>query len=126
MKDSGKITFIGFIFLLLIVYGGFVAVKLIGAKITQSQINDEVINEMGILRGSGFTSEKGEQAIIDILLKHKCVILDRKQDVVEVTIDRKQNKIKYNFEYKIESDLILFKKIKSIKQNDDNKVRSYD
>ncbi len=124
MKNSGKITFGGFIFLLLIVYGGFVAVKLIGAKYMQSQIKNEVFDEMGVLRGAGFTSEKGEQAIIDILLKHKSVVFDKNQGVVEVTIDRKKGSIKYRFEYKIKSDLILFKKIKSIVV--DEKVRSYD
>lgn len=123
MKDSGKITFGGFIFLLLIVYGGFVAVKLIGAKYMQSQIENEVFDEMGIIRGGGFTSEKGEKAILDILLEHKSVVFDKKQDVIEVTIDRKKNMIKYRFEYKIKSDLILFKKIRSVKGS--NEIRNY-
>jgi len=123
MKDSGKITFGGFIFLLLIVYGGFVAVKLIGAKYMQSQIENEVFDEMGIIRGGGFTSEKGEKAILDILLEHKCVVFDKKQDVIEVTIERKKNMIKYRFEYKIKSDLILFKKIRSVKGS--NEIRNY-
>ena len=116
MKQNGKITFGGFIFLLLIVYGGFVAVKLIGAKYMQSQIKNEVFDEMGLLRGVGFTSEKGEQAIIDILLKHKSVMFDKRQDVIEVIIDRKKGRIKYRFEYKIKSDLILFKKIRPLKR----------
>ena len=124
MKNSGKITFGGFILLLLIAYGGFVAVKLIGAKYMQSQIENEVFDEMGLLRGPGFTSEKGEQAIIDILLKHKSVIFDKRQDVIEVTIDRKKGRIKYRFEYKIESDLILFKKIRPVKGS--KEIRSYD
>lgn len=63
----------------------------------------------------------GEQAIIKILLKHKGVIFDKEQGVVELTIG---NKIKYNFEYKINVDLILFKKIKSIKES--SEIRSYD
>jgi len=124
MKDSGKITFIGFIFLLLIVYGGFVAVKLIGAKITQSQIENEVFNTIGLLRGGGFTSEKGEQAIVEILLKHKSVVFNKEQGVVALTIDRGKGRIKYRFEYKIKSDLILFKKIKPVLV--DEEIRSYD
>lgn len=124
MKHSGKITFGGFILLLLIVYGGFVAVKLIGAKYTQSQIKNEVYEEITLLRGGGFTSEKGEQAIVEILLKHKSVVFDKGQGVVELTIDRKKGIIKYDFEYRIKSDFILFKKIKSIKES--REIRSYD
>ncbi len=124
MKQNGKITFAGFIFLLLLAYGGFVGVKLIGAKYTQAQIKNEVSDKIGFLRGTGFTSEMGEQAIVEILLKHKSVIFDKEQGVVELTIDKGKMKIKYYFEYKIDIDLILFKKIKSIKHNDE--IRSYD
>ncbi len=126
MKQNGKITFAGFIFLLLLAYGGFVGVKFIGAKYTQAQIKNEVKGKIGFLRGAGFTTEMGEQAIIEILLKYNSVIFDKKQDVVELIINKGKRKIEYYFEYKINVDCILFKKIKSIKQNDDGKMRSYD
>jgi hypothetical protein len=124
MKQNGKITFAGFIFLLLLAYGGFVGVKFIGAKYMQSQIKNEVFDKIGFLRGLGFTPEMGEQAIVEILLKHKSVIFDKEQGVVELTIDSRKSRIKYNFEYKINVDLILFKKIKSIKES--REIRSYD
>ena len=93
MKQEGKITLIGFIIIILIVYGGFVAVKLISTNLTESQIENKVKDTFGMMRGSGFDEAKGQDAIRSILTERDDIILDENH-VIDVELDKKNLTIK--------------------------------
>lgn len=123
MRQEGKLTFIGFIIIILIVYGGFVAVKLISTNLTESQIENKVKDTFGMMRGSGFDEAEGEDAIRDILTERDDIILDENH-VIDVELDKNTHTIKYFFEYEVETNFLLFKSRKKIEVNES--MRSYD
>jgi hypothetical protein len=111
-KRDGKITFSVFIFLLVIFYGAFVAVKLISAKIAESQISSDVVDKFGIIRGSSLKEDFAEEAIRKILRKYNVDFDEGEKDSVSVQI--RGTKIHYFFRYKIVTNLIFLKKTKVV------------
>ncbi|MCK4836303.1 MAG: hypothetical protein KAT17_06685 [Candidatus Aminicenantes bacterium] len=123
MNQKGKITFLSFIAIFIIVYGGFVAIKLLGAGFADKQIEQEVIESLGATRGSHFTAEMGEELIRKILQK-KNVIFDKDdEDVVNVNLNHKKGTIEFYYRYEVEVDLILFKKRRVVEVR--NEVSAY-
>jgi hypothetical protein len=123
MKQNGKITFTGFILLLLILYGGFAAVKLISASLMETQIENEVKDTLGFIRGAALTEEKAYKAIKDILQKNDVIFDEKKKGAIEVRIDRRAGKLEYNFKYDVEVNLIFFKQRRTVEVK--NEMRTY-
>lgn len=123
MKQKGKITFTGFIFLLLILYGGYAAIQLISASLMESQIENEVKDTMGFIRGADLTEEKAYKAIKDILQKNDVIFDEKKKGALEVRIDRRAGKIFYHFMYDVEVNLIFFKQRRTVEVK--HEMRNY-
>jgi hypothetical protein len=123
MKQKGKITFTGFIFLLLILYGGFAAVQLISASMMESQIENEVHDTIGFIRGADLTEEKAYEAIKNILQKNKIIFDEKKNGALVVRIDHREGKIFYHFIYDVEVNLIFFKHRRTVEVK--NEMRNY-
>jgi hypothetical protein len=123
-KQQGKMNITGLLILVVIFYGGYAAVKLITASMTETQIEKEVVERLAMYRDSDLTDEEAMKHIREVLGKHD-VILDEKEDgAVDVQIDRKAGKIFYYYKYGIEVDLIFWTKKKTVEV--DSEIRSYD
>jgi hypothetical protein len=118
-RQSGKMTFLSLIALLLIVYGGFVAIKLIGSSFSDKQIEKEIIEMLGATRGSHFTAEMGEEAIIKILKKNRVIFDEKDEEAVNVHINHKKGTIEFYYRYELEINLILFKKHRVVEVRND-------
>lgn len=117
MNQKGKLTFFSLILLIILIYGGFVAIKILGANFQESQIKKEVYDTIGIMRGSDFTTEMGEEAIKKILGKNDNVIFDENDEgSIEINLDKRE--LFYYFRFEIEIDLLLFKQIKEVEIED--------
>jgi hypothetical protein len=123
MSQSGKVTILSFIAILLIGYGGFVAIKLIGSSFSDKQIEKEVIEMLGTTRGSHFTSEMGVEAIIKILKKNQVIFDEKDEDIVSVNLNHKKGTIEFYYRYEVEINLILFKKRRVVEIR--NEVAAY-
>ena len=146
--QAGKITFTTILFLIVIFYGGFAAVKVISANLTKSQIKNEIIDKLGFARGDDFTPEQGEKIVRDILKAHGVIRPGDKYNFeyedengetastgeeegreglkppeIFVELNKKAAKIKFFVEYEYEVNLLLFKyrKIYTI----DDEMRNY-
>jgi hypothetical protein len=123
MNQRGKITFLRLIALLLIVYAGFAAIKLLGSSFADKHIEKAVIEELGATRGSHFTPEIGEDIIRKILIKNK-VVFDKNDDgAVNVSLNQGRGTIEFYYRYQVEINLIFFKKIKIVERR--NEVTAY-
>lgn len=119
MNQKGKITITSLIILLMIVYGVFVAVKLVSASIQDTQIAKEVKDKVGYLRNSSNVSaDKIQEEIIEILLKKDIIFNKDDNAAVSVEIDRATLRIHYYYKYGIETDLIFFKKKRQVEVRD--------
>ncbi len=141
-RQRGKIRFGTVLIIVLIVYGAFVAVKIISATLANGQIKNEIIDKIGINRGTRFTTEKIDKIILDILIAHKVVSPDEEvepedaqvdgteregleyEDLVnapriDVQINKQKALITFFVAYAIEIDLILFKQKKVFEIEDE-------
>jgi hypothetical protein len=114
MNQKGKITFLSLIALLIIVYGGFAAVKLIGSSLADKHIEKAVIEELGTARGSYFSSEMGEDIVRKILKDNHVIFDENDEGAVEVNMNQKKGTIEFYYRYKVEINLIFFKKMKTV------------
>ena len=113
-NQNGKITLIGIIMMLVIVYGVFAAIKLLSAGFMESQIENEIKQALYIRQGSDFTTTIGEEAILKILEKNDVFFDEQDEGAVVVTIDSKNFEVKYYVEFEIDIDLLFFKKTKEV------------
>jgi len=123
MKKDGKITFGGIILMLIIFYGGYAAVMLISTSLMQSQIENEVTDSLGLVRGVDLTSDMACETIREVLKKNDVIFDEKNKGIVEVTIDRKAGKMFYYFRYEVETNFIFFKNKKTVEVKDE--MRSY-
>lgn len=123
-KQQGRINFTGFIMLLIIIYGGYAAVKLIASSMSDTQIRKEVIDTLGTMRGADFSEEDGTRAIRGVLMKHGIVFTEEGQNEAYVTLDRQHGDLRYYYRYNVEIDLLFFKKKKTVVIDED--MKSYD
>ncbi len=123
MKKDGKITFGGIILMLIIFYGGYAAVMLISTSLMQSQIENEVTDSLGLVRGVDLTSDMACETIREVLKKNDVIFNEKNKGIVEVTIDRKAGKMFYYFRYEVETNFIFFKNKKTVEVKDE--MRSY-
>jgi anionic cell wall polymer biosynthesis LytR-Cps2A-Psr (LCP) family protein len=112
--QQGKFSIGAILLLLILVYGGFLAVKFTSAGFTASQIENEIKESLFLRQGSDFTPEKGKKAIRDILDKKGVYYDEENEDIIVVTIDSRTYRITYYVEYEIDINLIFFKKTKFV------------
>jgi anionic cell wall polymer biosynthesis LytR-Cps2A-Psr (LCP) family protein len=112
--QQGKFSIGAILLLLILVYGGFLAVKFTSAGFTASQIENEIKESLFLRQGSDFTPEKGKKAIRDILDKKGVYYDEDNEDIIVVTIDSRTYRITYYVEYEIDINLIFFKKTKFV------------
>ena len=104
----GKSTFLNLILVLLVAYGGFALVKHLGAGFQSKSIAAQVKDRLALERGAGFTAQKGE-AVIREILNREGVILDEEGDgLVEVTINNDRQMIEYFFRYEVDVNFLFF------------------
>jgi hypothetical protein len=117
MRQRGKVTFFSLILIIMLIYGIFVAIKLLGANFQESQIKKEVYDTIGVMRGSDFTTDMGAEAIRKILRKNDNIIFDEnEEDAIEINLDK--SVIAYYFRFQIEIDLLLFKQLRLVEIED--------
>lgn len=122
-KQDGKLTITGLIAIIVIFYGAYAGIKLLSASLMESQIENEIVDMFGLFRGPDMTEERGREEIRKILLKKDIIFEERDDNAVEVEIDTKAGKIYYYYKYEIETDLLFFKKRKTVEV--DHEMRSY-
>jgi hypothetical protein len=135
MDQKGKISFSTIIFILVFVYGGFVAFKFIMVRVDKAQLKTEIIDRIGSSRGADFTLEEGQKIIIQILTAHGILAPDEQVSIegesagednsgessenadapttpkVAISIKFNENKsnTKFFVKYEVLLDLIFFK-----------------
>lgn len=123
MDQKGKITFLSLFALLIIVYGAFAAIKLIGSSLADKHIEKEVIEELGTARGSRFTAEMGEDIVRTVLRKNQVIFDENDEGAVSVSINDKKGTIEFYYRYQVEVNLIFFKKLRTVEKR--NEVAAY-
>ena len=127
-NQKGKVNITNILIVAVLVYGAFVAFKIISSRITKSQIKNEIIEKFGYIRGTEFTPEKGEEVIREILKAHDLYsedVIGEEEDENEfgdkeinvesygtriaVEIQQKGSKIWFSVEYVDEINLLFFK-----------------
>jgi len=115
-SNQGKLTITGIIVIFLIIYGGFAAIQIITANITEGEIEKKVTDKLGRERRFSLSESEAEDYIFEILSKHKDIIFgDAEEDTIQVTIDKEKKTLAYYFEYALETNLIFTKKIKRVR-----------
>lgn len=102
--QSGKMTFMSLIALVILVLGGFMAFKFIGTNLEKKQIKKDVFNAIGDVRGRDFADAELQGIIEEILVKKGVEILE-----LGASLDKGRAIIHYSFKYRIETDYLLFK-----------------
>lgn len=123
-QQQGKINFTGFIMILIVVYGGYAAVKLISASLSETQIRKEVIDTLGTMRGADFSADEGTKAVRDILRRNGVIFDEESGSIASVTLDRQHGNLTYYYKYNVEVDLLFFKKKKTVELKEE--MKSYD
>lgn len=144
MNSKGKVSFSTIIFFVVLIYGGFVAYKILAARVTMGQIKKEIVDKIGFIRGQDFDKEKGEEIAWRILRAHDVdkpakpnnlpppstagssdSEKNKKEElpIVEVTVDKKASKIYIYVKYDVILDFLIFKQHKVFEI--DEEMRSY-
>lgn len=106
----GKSTIFNLILVLLVGYGAFALVKHLGTGFQAKSIAAEVKDRFSRERGPGFTAQKGEEMIREILHREG-VILDETQEgegLVDVQINQDRQMIEYYFRYEVDVNFLFF------------------
>ena len=115
-SNQGKLTLTGIIVIFLIIYGGFAAIQIITANITEGEIEKKVTDRLGRERRFSLSESEAEDYIFEILSKQKDIVFgDAEEDTIQVTIDKEKKTLAYYFEYTLETDFIFTKKIKRVR-----------
>jgi hypothetical protein len=114
IDQKGKISIGVILTLLIIFYGGYVAVQFLSAGFTVSQIENEIQEALYARQGSDFTPSVGEKAIKDILDRKDVFYNGEDESVVIVTVDPRTFRTTFYVEFEIDINLIFSKKIKYV------------
>lgn len=102
-RQSGKMTFMSMIAMVILVVGGYMAFQFIGSNLEKKQIKKEVFDTLGTTRGGDRDDAALVAVIEEVLLKHKIEVLD-----IAATLER--SVIHYSFSYSMVTDFLLFKR----------------
>ena len=92
-----------FLITILLVYGGFAAYKFLSAYFADKDLSKEIHDTLGTVRGGGFTSEKAEEIVTEILKKKGISPL-------EVIVKLGEGKLVYHYKFERTTDYLLFQK----------------
>lgn len=123
MKQEGKFNFTGFLMIVIIVYGAYALIKIISTSLMESQIENEIVDTFGLMRGADFDDEKAAKVIRDILMKNDVIFDEHDSGAVDVQIKKQEGKIYYYYRYEVETDFLFFKKKKVVEVDHD--MQSY-
>jgi hypothetical protein len=127
-NQKGKVNISSILITAVLVYGGFVAYKIIASGVTKSQVKNEIIEKFGFDRGTEFTPQRGREIIQEILIKHdlysegvvgeeenesessgKQINVEAYGTIIEVEIRQRGTRIWYSVDYTDEINLLFFK-----------------
>lgn len=110
--NKGKITLKSLIIFFLLVYVGYYAFLEISSNVEKEQIEKEVTDLLGTIRGAKLTETDAEDAIEKFVLQKKHNISLGENDVLSVTIDSKSERIYFDISYEKILNFIFFTKTK--------------
>ena len=119
MKQEGKFNLAGLLIMAVLFYGGYALVKMISASLMESQIENEVVDTFGVMRGADLTDDQAVKAIRDILLRNDIIFDEQDTGAIEVEIVKQEGKIYYYFKYEVETDYLFFKKRKVVEVDEE-------
>jgi len=108
--NKGKMTITSLILILLIIFGAFALFKELMILGKEKTIQKEIKDTFGAIRGAAFTRERGLNAIYDILDRNGI----SESHIDDVFLEISDRRIKYSVSFRIESDLIIMKRVKEI------------
>ncbi|MCP5048783.1 MAG: hypothetical protein GY940_16550 [bacterium] len=131
--QSGKIRFSSILIVLAIIYGAFVAVKIIATNVMPGQIRVDITDRIGILRGPSFTVEDGIKIVKDVLRENG--VLESEYDDadegvahddtetsagrqylnqrIDVRLNEKTTMVEFSLTYEYETNFLFFKQKKT-------------
>ncbi len=110
--NKGKITLKSLIIFFLLVYVAYYAFLEITSNVEKEQIEKEVTDLLGTIRGANLTETDAEDAIEKYVLQKKHNISLGENDILSVTIDSKSEKIYFDISYEKTLNFIFFTKTK--------------
>ncbi|MBN1197454.1 MAG: hypothetical protein JXA62_08620 [Candidatus Aminicenantes bacterium] len=119
----GKSSLLNLILVVLVVYGAFALVKHLGAGFQSRSIAAQVKDRLALERGAGFTAQKGEAVIREILNREGVILDEEGEGEVEVIINNDRQMIEYFFRYEVDVDFLLFKQRRIFQVEEE--IRSY-
>lgn len=111
--QRGKMTFMSLIAMAILIVGGFMAFKYLGAGLEKKQIKKEVFDTLGSTRGGDKDDAQLVAIIEEILKKRQIEILD-----VAANLDRANSVIRYSFSYRKEIDYLFFRHSEIVEVSD--------
>ncbi len=102
-QQTGRITLASFLITLILVYGGFAAYKFLADYFGKKDLSKEVHDTLGTVRGGGFTGERAEEIVTEILKKKGITPL-------EVIVKLGEGKLVYHYKFEQTIDYLLFQK----------------
>ena len=102
-QQNGRMTVISLLITLILVYGGFAAYKFLSTYFANKDLNKEVHDTLGTVRGGGFTGERAEEILTEILKKKGIAPL-------EVVVKLGEGKLVYHYKFEQTTDYLLFQK----------------
>jgi hypothetical protein len=109
-RSAGNITFGNLIFVLVVLFVGFVVVKFILVEVQSKQITGEITNVIGPDRRSSDFSQEKVVGMINNVLR------DNHIDPTQASIDVQfiHNQITFHVEFEKKIDYLIFKQVKKI------------
>lgn len=101
-QQKGRMTFISLLITIILVYGGFAAFKYLRSYFAKKDLNKEVHDTLGVVRGGGFTGDKAEEVINGILRKDGFT-------PIEVSVQMAEGTITYHYKFELTTDYLFFK-----------------
>lgn len=123
MKQEGKLNITGLLMIAVIFYGAYAVIKMVSTSLMISQIENEVIDTFGTMRGYDFSNEKANKAVRDILMKNDIIFDEKDAGAVDVEVNPQKGKIFYYYRFEVETDYLFFKKRKVVEV--ENEMQSY-
>jgi hypothetical protein len=103
-RQSGKMTFMSLIAILVMAVAGYMAFKYIGSGMEKKQVKKEVFDTLGTVRGGSRGAADMTEAIEGVLQRKKIEVLEMGSELDS------RNVFHYRFTYKLVTDYLLFKK----------------
>ena len=101
-QQKGRMTIVSFLITIVLVYGGFAGYKFLKNYFLKKDLNKEVHDTLGTVRGGRFTGEQGEE-VLNGILKKKGIV------PIEVSVHIKEENLVYHYKFELTTDYLFFK-----------------